>query len=391
MERVRIVELPYDSTTTLRRTVNISNARCWHHVRIRSGLMIVAVGAFAGFVALPLAPAKSRTNLTRAGSNFSMPSRTDEVDYDIEVQKGKELLRLHRFEEALKSFKRANELRDKKSAECLFGMAQAYRGLEAYKNVIESSQKVIELSGNDTPLQAQAYNLKGLAIQSQSQGKDQKKLQDAEAVFRQGLALGVPLPILHYNLGVVLLQQNRDPEGVAELQKYLDLQPRGSDVEAARKMIENPRRSREAYAPNFSFTSEGEFIELEDLRGKVVVLDFWGTWCPPCVESVPSLRSLNKRYSKEPSFILIGISSDSEEEKWRTFVAENKMIWPQYRDRDRKIQRAFDVRAFPTYIVIDHEGIIRFRSTGMSWLRAASLEDAIRKQVKIVAKASTAN
>lgn len=87
---------------------------------------------------------------------------------------------------------------------------------------------------------------------------------------------------------------------------------------------------------------------------------------------------------------MIGISSDSEEETWRAFIAEHKMIWPQYRDRDRKIQRAFEVRAFPTYIVIDHEGIVRFRSTGMSWLRAAYLEDAIRKQVKVVAKA-TAN
>jgi tetratricopeptide (TPR) repeat protein len=316
----------------------------------------------------------------------------DEVDYDEEVQRGMEFLRRHRFEEALKSFKRANELRAKKSAECFYGMAQAYQGLEAYKNVIESSQKVIELSGNDAQLQAQAYNLKGLAIQSQSQGRDQKRLQEAEAAFRQGLALGVALPILHYNLGVVLMQQNRDPEGLNELQKYLELQPRAANIDAARKMIENPRRSREAYAPNFSFTtSEGEFIELEELCGKVIVLDFWGTWCPPCVESVPSLRSLNKKYSKEPSFMLIGISSDSEEDQWRAFVAENKMIWPQYRDRDRKIQRAFDVRAFPTYIVIDHEGIIRFRSTGMSWVRAANLEDAIRKQVKIVAKALTAN
>jgi peroxiredoxin len=133
-----------------------------------------------------------------------------------------------------------------------------------------------------------------------------------------------------------------------------------------------------------------EHIELEDLQGKVVLLDFWGTWCPPCVESVPELRNLHKKYSKEPSFVLIGISSDSDEEVWREFTTKNKMVWPQYRDKDRRIQRAFGVRAFPTYIVIDHEGIVRHRSVGMTWSRAASLDEAIRKQVKIVAKSTEA-
>jgi len=83
---------------------------------------------------------------------------------------------------------------------------------------------------------------------------------------------------------------------------------------------------------------------------------------------------------------MIGISSDSEEAPWRAFTSKEKMVWPQYWDRDHRIQRAFDVRAFPTYIVIDHEGIVRFRSSGTSWERSVSLEDAIRKQVKIVAK-----
>ncbi|MGH9883676.1 MAG: redoxin domain-containing protein, partial [Pyrinomonadaceae bacterium] len=334
--------------------------------------------------------------LERAGSRWPggpiARAQGDDGSYDEEFQKGLEFLRRRKYEEALKTFKRANEMHGKKSAECFFGMAQAYDGLEAFKNVIESCDKAIEFSGSNTELRARAYNLKGLAIREQSEGKDQKKLQAAEAVFRDGLALGADLPILHYNLGFVLMQQNRDPEGVAALQKYVELEPKGSFVDTARKVIENPRRAREAYAPDFSITtSDGEYIQLEDLRGKVVVLDFWGTWCPPCVESVPSLRSLHKRYAKEPSFVMIAISSDSDEEPWREFIAKEKMVWPQYWDRDHRVQRAFSVRAFPTYIVIDHEGIMRFRTSGSSWVRAANLEDAIKKQVKIVAKTASAN
>jgi peroxiredoxin len=306
-----------------------------------------------------------------------------------ELEKGQDLLRRRQYEAALKSFKRANEMRDKKCGVCFGWMAEAYMNLEAYKNVLDSAEKMIEFSGGEKQLLLKAYNYQGVALQILAERKDQKKLQGAEAAFRQALTIEGAPPLVHYNLGVTLLQLNRDAEGVAVLKQYVQLQPKGANAESANRMIENPRRARENYAPDFSFTTaEGEYVSLEDLRGKVVVLDFWGTWCPPCVESVPELRTLHKRYSKEPSFMLIGISSDSDEQEWREFTAKNKMIWPQYRDKDHKVQRAFGVRAFPTYVVIDHEGIVQFRSVGLSWQRAASLEDAIRKHVKIVAKST---
>jgi hypothetical protein len=62
------------------------------------------------------------------------------------------------------------------------------------------------------------------------------------------------------------------------------------------------------------------------------------------------------------------------------------MVWPQYRDEDRRIHRAFGVRAFPTYVVIDHEGIVRFASVGSSWESSADLHDAIKKHMKVAAK-----
>jgi peroxiredoxin len=325
--------------------------------------------------------------LASPGSQLYWTTKAQDDTYDEEILKGKDLYRQHKYEEALKSFKRANEMREKKCAECYGWLSETYLMMEAYKNVVESADKLIEFANGDTQLILKAYNNKGLALQASADRKDQKKLQTAEAVFRQGLAIEGAPPILHYNLGVTLLQLNRDNEGVAEIKQYIQLQPRGTSVELARKMVEDPRRARENFAPDFAFvSSEGEHIALEDLRGKVVVLDFWGTWCPPCVESVPELRNLQKRYSKEPSFMLIGISSDGDEDVWREFIVKNKMIWPQYRDRDRRIQRAFGIHAFPTYIVIDHEGIVRFQSIGTSWQHSASLDDAIKKQVKLVAK-----
>jgi len=311
----------------------------------------------------------------------------DGSTYDEQITAGRNFMRQRRYEDALKAFKRANELKGQTSAEALLLMANAYMGLGAYKTVATTCDKVIELAASDPTMQAQALNLKGIAIQKQSDGKDQKKLQEAETVLRQAAALKEATPDVHYNLGIVLMQQNRDPEGVAELKEFVKLGPGSPNVEDARRMIENPRRAREPFAPDFSITTtEGEYLSLDELKGKVVLLDFWGTWCPPCVESVPGLRDLNKRFAKENSFMMISVSSDGDEDKWKDFVAKEKMVWVQYLDREHKVQRAFRVDRFPTYILLDPEGVIRYRSSGMSLDKEALLEDAVKKQIKLVAK-----
>lgn len=313
----------------------------------------------------------------------------DGSGYDEQITAGRAFMRQRRYDDALKAFKRANELKGQTSAEALLLMANAYMGLAAYKTVATTCDKVIELTANDPATQAQALNLKGIAIQKQSDGKDQKKLQEAEAVLRQAAALKEATPDVHYNLGVVLMQQNRDAEGAAELKEFLKLGPGSPNVEDARKMIENPRRAREPFAPDFSITtSEGEYISLDELKGKVVLLDFWATWCEPCLASLPGLRDLNKRFGKDNSFVMISVSLDSDEDeaKWKEFIAKEKMIWVQYRDREKKVQRAFRVNAFPTYILLDADGVIRYRSVGMSLNKEALLEDAVKQQIKLLAK-----
>lgn len=322
------------------------------------------------------------------------PVAKSQVDYawDFLLVSCRVSLERKEFDDALKWSKRANEMLVKEGrtcAECFSLMAEAYTGLESYKKAVESSDQAIVLAADDKVSAAHAYRSKGLALQTWAKQKDQKKLQAAKAAFRQGLALTSVLPVLHYDLGVTLLQMNRDPEGIAELRQYIDAEPNGKFIETAKKMAANPRRARENYAPDFSFTSsDGKQISLDDLAGKVVVLDFWGTWCGPCVESVPELRQMHQKYSQNPSFVLISISSDRDEDVWREFTEKYKMVWPQYRDKNRRIQRAFEITAFPTYVIIDHEGIVRHRTVGLNWTGSAGLDNVIKKQLKLVAKST---
>ncbi len=293
-------------------------------------------------------------------------------------------------EDALKAFRQANDRRGQNCAICYVGMARAYETLGAAKNVVESCDRALAVVGVEKFLAIQARQLKAVALQDLGHGKDPKRLREAEDELRAALSLEPTANYLHFNLGLVLLREGRDADGVAELKEELVIRPSGAQADRARSMIENPRRAREAFAPNFSVvTLDREFVDLGSLKGKVVLLDFWGTWCPPCVAAIPTLKDLQKRHAKD-RFVLLSVSSDGDEAVVRNFAEKNRLDWPQYWDRDRKVQVAFDVRAYPTYVLIDDEGIVQFRTTGGGLREPAGLEDAIRKQIKAATSRASA-
>src|SRR4029077_18363107 len=133
---------------------------------------------------------------------------------------------------------------------------------------------------------------------SQMSGKPtDKKLKEAEDEIRQALATDSANALARYDLGFVLLKQERDPEGIAELNAFLEMPGVDSETVAeARRMVANPLRARAPCAPDASVTTaQNQDLSNAPLRGKVVLVDFWGTWCPPCRESVPFLRNVNKK------------------------------------------------------------------------------------------------
>ncbi len=210
-----------------------------------------------------------------------------------------------------------------------------------------------------------------------------KKLKEAEDEIRQALALDSASGLARYDLGFVLLKQERDPEGIAELNAFLGMPGADSETVAeARRMVANPLRARAPFAPDFSFTTnQNQDLSNAALRGKVVLVDFWGTWCPPCRESVPFLRNLTKKYTGK-AFQLVSISSDDDEDVWKTFIKAERMDWPQYIDFEGGVLHSFKVDSFPTFVVLDKDGVIRLRQSGEGPTTEGDLEDAINKYLK---------
>jgi thiol-disulfide isomerase/thioredoxin len=112
-------------------------------------------------------------------------------------------------------------------------------------------------------------------------------------------------------------------------------------------------------APDFAFTDiDGVAHRLSDYRGKVVLLDFWGVWCAPCVAEAPKLVGLYEKFH-ERGLEILGLDTGDTRERVATFLTEHKIRWPQTMEADRgPIQTLYRINGWPTYFLLDRDGKI---------------------------------
>ena len=289
-----------------------------------------------------------------------------------------------KYPQALEAYGRGDDLSHHTCAMCLMRMFQVERALGDFPAALGYAQKAVAAAGNNKSLAAQAHLLRGALLGEMGSKPGDSELVEAEREFREALALDPAQVIGHMNLGIVLLRQQRDADGIAELNRFIESPGADpGDIAEARRIIAEPIRAREPFAPDFSIvTLDGHTISNETLHGKVVLLDFWGAWCLPCRASLPMLMDLRKEYAGRP-FEIVGISSDTDEKLWRDFIAANDMTWPEYLDLPARVQIAFQIRSFPTFIVLDQEGVIRFREATLRRSTPARLEDTIDKLLNV--------
>jgi thiol-disulfide isomerase/thioredoxin len=295
-----------------------------------------------------------------------------------------DLLKREQYEDAVKAFKEANDEADGKSAECLLGLAMAFNSMGAHKNAAKEARKAVEVA-SDSRTQVQSYTQLGLALLNRG---DEDDLDEAELAFRTILNLtDGEANAARFNLAHVLIRQERIQEANVLLEAYLDYDPDGPHADDARAIMENPRRATEVFSPDFSFiTLDGEYMTSDDLRGNVVLLDFWATWCGPCEVALPTLRKLAEKMEEEP-FILISVSNE-DEELLKEFVEENEMTWPQVRGQRGYLNgNLFDVSGIPAYFLLDHEGFILYRTTGWSSRKGRMLSSDTSRAIKNAKKA----
>jgi cytochrome c biogenesis protein CcmG, thiol:disulfide interchange protein DsbE len=116
-------------------------------------------------------------------------------------------------------------------------------------------------------------------------------------------------------------------------------------------------------AVDFPITLAGKSERLADLKGKIVILNFWATWCPPCVEETPALNRLQK-YVDARGGMVLGVSVDDDGNAYEKFLKDQSVVFPTYRDTTKKSAADYGTSMYPETYVIDRKGRIARKFVG---------------------------
>jgi peroxiredoxin len=119
-----------------------------------------------------------------------------------------------------------------------------------------------------------------------------------------------------------------------------------------------------APAPDFELNNlENEPVRLSDLRGKIVVINFWATWCEPCKVEMPFLEKLHS--SSQKQLEILAVNFDEPSQQVQQFAEEYQLSFPILLDPGGNVQNLYRVRGYPTTFILDEEGIVRFHHIGL--------------------------
>lgn len=116
-------------------------------------------------------------------------------------------------------------------------------------------------------------------------------------------------------------------------------------------------------APDFTVHDSDRTVTLSQLKGQVVVLNFWATWCPPCIEEMPSLVQMQERL-KSKGVTVLAVSVDADENDYRRFLRDHNVNLLSVRDASQKSNELYGTFKFPETYVIDRNGVVRRKFIG---------------------------
>lgn len=143
--------------------------------------------------------------------------------------------------------------------------------------------------------------------------------------------------------------------------------------------IISPSEIKEERFASYEFVLEnvdGQRVHFSDFKEKTVFVNFWATWCPPCIAEMPDIHDLYEETGEEVNFVMISV--DQDENKARNFVKEKGFDFPIYFLRSG-LPQGYDTHAIPTTYLIDKNGKIKIENSGMAKYNTSSFKELLAK------------
>jgi thiol-disulfide isomerase/thioredoxin len=288
-------------------------------------------------------------------------------------------LNQHRWAAAFESFKKADKQDGGRCLACQRQIIKSAIGLGEWKAAEVAAGEMVEEAQGPKILAIAHYEFGAVLM---NEGADKHKdefFARAHDEFTKALASAPNFPIAVYNDGLALAHMNQDDAAKTQFECYVKMVPPDDSFRPrALFFVNHPALAREKMAPLFSVTTvDGQHISLEDLKGKVVLIDFWATWCGPCHEALPHMLKIAKKFQGEP-LVMLSVSLDTDEKKWKDFIAKNEMTWLNCRDGsfDAAMAKLFAVHEIPHTFTIDADGVLQDEHVG-----DAAIEGKLKKQL----------
>ena len=293
-------------------------------------------------------------------------------------------IREHDLESALGGFKKADKQDDGHCRACQEKMLKYGRELGDWKTAELGAEEM--LSGAKDKRETAILHQQ-LAVLYMSEALERNKdecLTRAHEELTAALAAYANFPAAVFLDGQALARLQKDDAAKARFEQFIKMEPADSVTrQRALRFANRPELARARMAPAFAVTTtDGKRLSMDDLQGKVVLIDFWATWCAPCREALPRIRDIARKFQGQP-LVVLSVSVDDDQEKWKDFISKNEMTWPQYCDNGftGSVAKMFSVREIPHTFTIDAEGVLQEEHVG-----DASIEGKLKK---LIAKART--
>lgn len=281
------------------------------------------------------------------------------------IDQAQQMEEAHKIPFAIDSYKKANKLEGGKCVACLSKLCELYRQEGDYKHAAESAaqlQQIVTLPAD----KAAVALLQGAALLREAAQKKKRELyQQADAQFKLALQYQPQVVQPLFLDGLALGRMGDDAGAKAAFARYVASKHADPIVAVrARRYLADIDLVRQNMAPAFSIrTLQGNVLSLDNLQGRVVLLDFWATWCGPCKEELPRIQKIAQQFQGEP-LVILSVSIDTDQSKWETFVAQHGMTWPQFWDKGGVMATTFGVHAIPHYFTIDTNGVLSSENLG---------------------------
>lgn len=288
-------------------------------------------------------------------------------------------LKQHNNGAAFDSFKRADKQDDGRCRACQKQIIKYGIELAEWKAAEEAAEEAVEEAQGAKNVALAHYEL-GIILMDEGQARHKDEpYARAHDEMGKALAATANFPMAVYSDALALARQNQDAPAKVQFERFVKMTPADDPLrQRALLFVSHPELARARMAPAFAVTTlDGQRISLDNLKGKVVLIDFWATWCGPCRQALPHLQEIARKFQGQP-LVILSVSLDPEEKKWKDFVANNGMTWANCRDGgfNGPMATMFAVRAIPNTFTIDADGVLQDEHVG-----DAAIEGKLKKQI----------